>query len=124
MEIGTGTSAFEPLAEMAAVPLVFGPQGGYHIDVAVRLRNVPIDDLLLRYEVYDGSDSIAFGALYAVEPRRLRADGPAWLRLGDRVVLDVVDPETIRGRAIEVVVVAQPGGGPELTDARTVVVRY
>lgn len=34
-EIGSGEECFEPLADGATVPLISGPQGGYHLWVAV-----------------------------------------------------------------------------------------
>lgn len=36
VELGTGTTAFAPLAEGAGLAMVHGPQGGYHLPLAVR----------------------------------------------------------------------------------------
>lgn len=37
-EVGTGASCFSPLADGAQVPLIGGPQGGYHLWLGVRCR--------------------------------------------------------------------------------------
>ncbi|MFO0739612.1 MAG: hypothetical protein U0270_27185 [Labilithrix sp.] len=42
VELGTGDTAFEPLAEQGEVALVFGPQGGYHVWTAVRVRDASL----------------------------------------------------------------------------------
>ncbi len=36
LSVGTGVEAFEPLSDLDAVEVVFGPQGGYHIVAALR----------------------------------------------------------------------------------------
>jgi hypothetical protein len=38
LEVGTGTSAFEPLTDGQSVSIIFGPQGGYHVWAALRLK--------------------------------------------------------------------------------------
>ncbi|MEN0065264.1 MAG: hypothetical protein AAGA48_24175 [Myxococcota bacterium] len=41
--LGTGVTAFEPLAANDEVIMVFGPQGGWHIDVAARVTGAGPD---------------------------------------------------------------------------------
>lgn len=38
--LGSGMAAFEPLAEGDDVTMVFGPQGGWHIDVSAHLSGI------------------------------------------------------------------------------------
>jgi hypothetical protein len=38
LEVGTGISAFEPLTDGQSVSIIFGPQGGYHVWAALRLK--------------------------------------------------------------------------------------
>ena len=40
VEVGTGTDGFEPLKEGTLVPVVYGPQGGYHIDMTAEMTNL------------------------------------------------------------------------------------
>lgn len=49
-ELGTGEDAFEPVVEGQVLPLVFGPQGGWHLTAGIRARNVP-QFVSLRLEV-------------------------------------------------------------------------
>ena len=38
--IGTGPNAYEPLSDEQEVPIWFGAQGGYHIDITVEMDNL------------------------------------------------------------------------------------
>lgn len=55
VQIGTGVTKFEPLAEGEDVTMVFGIQGGWHIDVALRVEGVGTD-VEVRPEVRRVSD--------------------------------------------------------------------
>lgn len=43
VEVGTGEVGFAPLSAGDEVELVYGPQGGYHIWTAVRIRDVSVE---------------------------------------------------------------------------------
>lgn len=43
LQIGTGTTDFEPLQDGSVVSTTFGPQGGFHIWTAVRVPNPGLD---------------------------------------------------------------------------------
>jgi hypothetical protein len=72
VEVGTGALGYEALGEDAPVHLVFGPQGGYHLDVSARMDGlcpiVSIDVTLLADD----------GAEISHETHRVQAvrDGP------------------------------------------------
>lgn len=59
VEVGTGFIEFEELADGQEVDLAYGPQGGFHIWTAVRVRDVTVGEaqinLLSRYE--DGTSA-------------------------------------------------------------------
>lgn len=57
VEVGTGTKDFVALADGDPVDLTFGPQGGFHIWTAVRVRNVNATgvQINLRAKLDDGS---------------------------------------------------------------------
>ena len=40
VEVGTGSRGFEPVEPGQPIPIYFGPQGGYHVDVAFQMRNL------------------------------------------------------------------------------------
>ncbi|MBK8256166.1 MAG: hypothetical protein IPK82_26290 [Polyangiaceae bacterium] len=50
--IGTGEHCFEPLADGAEVPLMNGPQGGYHVWLAVGCQDCG-SQVTLKYGVHD-----------------------------------------------------------------------
>jgi hypothetical protein len=97
---GTGLSAFVPLADEDRVEIVAGPQGGWHIDVGARVEGLPAMGLL-RYRLLDERGAVVSRpAEFAVDPGRVVPDGTAWVRLGDRVVLDVSVLEELSGRSV------------------------
>ncbi len=56
VEVGTSSTGFEILGEDQEVPVVFGPQGGYHVDASVRMQHLcPIVRIKVILEVEDES---------------------------------------------------------------------
>ena len=57
VEVGTGAITFTPLAENDRVELTYGPQGGFHIWTAVRIKNTraPSAQVNLRALLDDGT---------------------------------------------------------------------
>lgn len=51
-EVGTGEACFERLSEGQTVPLMSGPQGGYHVWLAVGCADCA-GDVILRYKTLD-----------------------------------------------------------------------
>ncbi len=51
LEIGTGETAFEPLADEQEVPLVFGPQGGHHVWISFRVTGFEREQVLMDLDV-------------------------------------------------------------------------
>jgi hypothetical protein len=45
VEIGGGLDGFEALTDGAPVALVYGPQGGFHVWTAVRVRDVSVEQV-------------------------------------------------------------------------------
>jgi hypothetical protein len=46
LEIGLGIGAFEPLPEGGDMPLVHGPQGGWHLEIGLLATHLAADDLV------------------------------------------------------------------------------
>jgi hypothetical protein len=45
LQIGTGVEGFVALAEPPALELVYGPQGGVHVDISLRATQLTMSDL-------------------------------------------------------------------------------
>ncbi len=57
VQVGSGATGYEALAENATVDLVFGPQGGYHIDVSARMDGLcPIVSINVTLLDVDGNE--------------------------------------------------------------------
>lgn len=46
LEIGLGVGGFTPLAPGEPMPLIHGPQGGWHLEIGLRATHLDADDLL------------------------------------------------------------------------------
>lgn len=53
IDVGTGQFQFEPVEEGEKLPIVAGPQGGYHVWLAVRVHNMDPRQLRLDSQLYD-----------------------------------------------------------------------
>lgn len=56
VEIGTGETGFEPVADEESVPLVFGPQGGHHVWISFRVTGFSQSRVLMDLDVVPLSD--------------------------------------------------------------------
>lgn len=59
VELGTGPAAFQPLAENGEVRVIYGPQGGYHIWTAVRVRDPSVSRAVVNLSVFNEDRSLA-----------------------------------------------------------------
>jgi len=93
VELGVGPDA---AIAVDTVPLVHGPQGGWHLEVGLRFRATEVgDDLAVEYEARGEDDRVLGSVRYAIEPRRLVRDGESILRQGDIVILDVASGDEV-----------------------------
>lgn len=74
VELGTGDTSFEALPADGEVSLVFGPQGGYHVWTAVRVRDPGFDRGYVNLRASHAGGSVA--GLPSSEGRR-------WVRTPD-----------------------------------------
>ena len=99
VELGTGTTEWESLDDGDTVAIVYGPQGGWHIDATLRFGGFGPGGVSIAYEAL-GTDAerISFVTqAELVEFNVLEADD-GWVRVGDRIVLDIGDPSEVVGR--------------------------
>jgi hypothetical protein len=108
IELGTGLTAWQTLAEGDPLELVAGFQGGWHVDVSVRGQGLEPSELWLRYEAREPQSdaSLSFVTHSLLSNNNVLATDEGWLRLGDRVVFDIAGPELVVGSAVCLVVVA------------------
>ncbi|MFT6821620.1 MAG: hypothetical protein ACJATT_005451 [Myxococcota bacterium] len=111
IELGTGSSSYEPLADGDSVELVSGIQGGWHINVSVWCDGFEPDGTTLVYDaVTIGAEPISFiTQAELVESSVLPAD-VGWYRVGDRLVLDIGSGSDIVGQDLVMRVTAALGG--------------
>ncbi len=51
LEVGTGVDSFEPIADGDSIPIVMGPQGGYHIAVSLRAHRLDPANVMVELDV-------------------------------------------------------------------------
>ncbi len=103
--LGTGEKCYLPLAPSQTVPIVGGPQGGFHIWVALRSTGLG-DEVLAKMRVLDKADD---GAITLVDPIErmveLCAVGEGWHEAARLFAqLDAYTPEEVEpfvGRTIK-----------------------
>lgn len=89
LELGTGESSFVPLTDGGTIELVHGPQGGYHLWVSSWFFGIEPDGHVIRY-VAETSEGTRLGETpLALTASALTPDQGGFLRVGDRVILEV-----------------------------------
>ena len=118
--LGTGTGTFVPLADGAEVELVAGPQGGWHLDVAVAFDGFGPGGVELVYDALDTTAApVSFVTRAELTPASVLEADAGWHRFGDRVVLDIPDPDAVVGQDVVLRVTAALDG-QTWSDERTV----
>lgn len=124
IRLGQGSSAFVPLADGQGLELIFGPQGGWHMEVTCRFWGVEPDGATLSYAALqpgDGGVAVSLPNSIVLNRQRVVPEGNAWVRLGDRVVLDVASPAAVVGQVLTLRVSATQGA-TAVADERSVTV--
>jgi hypothetical protein len=132
--LGTGTDAFVPVEDGDEITIVFGPQGGYHLDGSMRASGVvpgDPDDLsdpdnpITAFRVWDATGDPISGleganeVLYqeGLEP----TDEPGVFEMvGRRIFLDIPSDDAIVGTTIDVEVEVHDVDDVVVSDRHTV----
>lgn len=124
VELGEGLTAYRTLPpEGTEVELVFGPQGGWHFDLAARVRGGDFEGMELRYTVVNAAGAeIQVPAVVRLNARRVVPEGEGFVRVGDRAVLDVRDGNALVGASLTLTLRAVSAAGAVATDQRVVTV--
>lgn len=113
--IGLGVVDFTPASDGDDAELVAGPQGGWHVDIALRLFNVEPDGALLTLQGFDvdSGDPLTVPIARRLTRSRVRRVDDHWLRLGDQMVFDVGDPAEVTGRNVRLTAMVAEADGRE-----------
>lgn len=109
LALGTGTTAYTPLAPGASVELVAGSQGGWHLDVTVRSTGLPAEGVVLSYDALRTGGSVAWPVSAVTSERSVLPTADGWDRVGDRVVLDIPSADAIVGATVDLTLEATLG---------------
>lgn len=124
VELGEGLTAYRALpTQSAEVELVFGPQGGWHFDLAVRVMGGDPEGMGLRYAVVDAAGvEIQIPTDVRLNARRVVPEAEGFVRVGDRAVLDIRDGAALVGQTLTLSVRATSRTGATASDQRAVTV--
>ena len=128
LQIGTGSSMFEPLQDGDNIFIVQGPQGGYHFFGSLRARNINpgnAEDLsdpanpTTTFEAYvNGARVDAMASTYR---QGLEIRGGVAEMIGRTVILDILDDSELDGAMVRFVVSIEDADGVMLSDERDLV---
>ena len=110
IEIGTGTTSFEPLVDDDTVAIVHGPQGGWHLDATVWFGGFGPAGVTLGYEALNtNAERVSFVTEAKLFPSNVLEASEGWHRVGDRVVLDILNPQEVADQELIIRVTAALG---------------
>lgn len=110
VELGTGTSSWEALADDDPIELVAGTQGGWHLDATVWFGGFGPTGVVLVYEAVDtDAERVSYVTQAQLAPQSVLEADEGWYRVGDRVVLDIDDASDVVGEELILRVTAALG---------------
>ncbi len=133
VELGTGLYAFEPLVEGEPIEVVFGPQGGYHLEGSIRVQGLQAGDAeslsdpsnpTIRFEVLLDGESILLSGDYTQGLEVAPVEDRPWSHqmIGRRVILDIEDDDPLVDEQVELSVEVADVDGTVVSDLRLLVV--
>lgn len=119
--IGHGLTAYEDVPEGGDAELVAGPQGGWHVNLALRIYSIDPEDLSIRIEGFDAEtgDVLSIPIERILTSRRVRREDDHYLRLGDQLIFMITMPSEAVGRDLRVELTAMPTAGGVFTATHT-----
>lgn len=132
LTLGTGESAFEPLEDGARLPIVVGPQLGYHVVVALQGTGFLAGDVTDRsgpcspeVDLALATDDGELHDAWSVQPIVFTALGDTRVAVNQFLVLDLVaDPDEADGKMATIDVTLTDACGHSATDTRRVELAY
>jgi hypothetical protein len=114
IELGTGTEAFEPLTEGQTVPIIAGPQGGYHVWGALQAGGFSPKGVTMHFTLEQGGQVLGEASYLDDLFRAAPADPWSYTRVA--VVLLENDPAAVMPGGATLKLVVTPAKGAPLTD--------
>ena len=105
LQIGTWDGQFTRLsASDNPFTLVAGPQGGYHIDIALAFDLQAFDSVSIALEAVAAGDqqTLSYPLQRMIDSTKVQKIGGVWVWSGERVIFMSTDPQEIVGRDIEI----------------------
>lgn len=127
--LGTGAPIWEPLADGDELPVIFGPQGGYHVWGSVRATGIDPGDFYdaaspdnptTVFNAYLDDGTRVGGTARLRSGLKVRSDG-VMEHVGEPVLLAIVDPAELVGQAGRVTVEIEDVDGVVVMDEKAVV---
>lgn len=128
IELGTGNPRFEPIVDGATIPVITGPQGGYHLLGSLRAANInPGDPENLQdtsnpttqFEVF--ANGVRVDAEASTYTQGLRTADNGVEMVGRFIILDIPNANTLNGTELRFVVTLRDVDGIVVSDERRVI---
>lgn len=122
VEVGTGEYAFEALDEEQEVPIVFGPQGGYHMFGALRVCDLE-PPFAFSFRIRHGDTGSVLHETFLPGQVFIDSDGECAVRYPIFGFLEIPGPE-LDGQEVEYEVNLTDSRGVARQDSRRVLARF
>jgi len=132
VELGTGTTAWEPLTQNQELPLYAGPQGGHHFIVHARIKDMIPGDVAVPGELgnpitkFQAFDSEGIEVNLFVPPYRLGyedgGDGWDYMASGHLLVISETEVDRLFGATITIEVYVTDAADTASRDSRSILV--
>ncbi len=128
IEIGTGSRGFESLVEGATIPVITGPQGGFHLLGSLQAQNLnpgDSEDLqatsnpTTQFEIF--ANGVRVDAEASTYTQGLQRGDDGLEMLGRFIILDIPNASTLDGMSLRFVVTVSDVDGVVVSDERNLV---
>jgi len=120
--VGHGEVDYLPLSDGDAVELIYGPQGGWHLNLGARVGGIGPDSVILTYRIWDVARTHQVGYPIKMVPTLSPSpDDDSFEQCGISVVLAIEAPEDVVQHKL-LVETELIDGSLVVRDARTVVI--
>lgn len=118
LEVGTGEFAYEAVADGDELAIISGSQGGFHLLLGVRMRNLDPNRVRMESSVRDAESGDMLGEPLFFRGTFFRGETDDWEYAG---LPAQVEPSVVRGRDLTVTLTATDRDGRTVTDTMLVV---
>ncbi|MEQ1565838.1 MAG: hypothetical protein ABMA64_09390 [Myxococcota bacterium] len=132
-ELGTGDITFVPLVDGDPVDVIFGPQGGYHFNVSLRVQGIwpgnptdidDVDNPVVAFHAYVDGESVELqpgASTYKQGIDAVPGEPGVYQMIGRRLLLNITNDDQLDGVETLIDVDVTDRDGVTLHDERTIV---